>query len=66
MKGWQRILLLIIPYFFVVGVFQFTGFLLAGVNFRDLEAEKTSGQHLILVIWIFWNSYSTMGFYEIY
>jgi len=61
--GWQRILLIIIPYIFIAGIFQFVGALIAKADFNDLHFEKTSEQHLImsffsilgtlLVIWIF-------------
>jgi membrane protease YdiL (CAAX protease family) len=63
MKGWQRILLLIIPYFFIVGVFQFFGLIIAGVDYKDLDATKTTEQHVIIslfgvigtfiVLWVF-------------
>ena len=49
-KGWQRVLLLIIPYFIIVGIFQFIGVLIAGVDYTDINSPKTSGQHLIIGI----------------
>ena len=62
-KGWQRILLLILPYIFIVGIFQLIGALISGVEMTDLEAQQTSIQQLIvsafdlvgtfLVLWIF-------------
>ena len=62
-KGWQRILLLIIPYFFIVGFFQFIGTLISGVDVNNFEADRTSIQELIisfldflgtfLVLWLF-------------
>ncbi len=62
-KGWQRVLLLIIPYAFIVGIFQFIGALIAQVNFMDINYQKTSEQEIImsfflllgtfLVIWLF-------------
>lgn len=62
-KGWQRILLLILPYLFIVGIFQLIGGLISGVEMTDLEAQQTSVQQLIvsafdlvgtfLVLWIF-------------
>jgi len=61
--GWQRILLIIIPYIFIAGIFQFIGALIAKADFNDLHFEKTSEQYLImsffsilgtlLVIWFF-------------
>lgn len=62
-RGWQRILLIILPYTFIVGIFQFIGALVAKVNFQDINFQKTSEQHIImsffsllgtcLVIWLF-------------
>jgi hypothetical protein len=62
-RGWQRILLIILPYIFIVGIFQVIGALIAGVDFNNLDFQKTSEQHIImsffsllgtlLVIWIF-------------
>lgn len=63
MKGWQRVLLLILPYIFIVGIFQFIGGLIAGVDMTNLESEKDSIQSLIIslfdlsgtffVLWLF-------------
>jgi membrane protease YdiL (CAAX protease family) len=62
-RGWQRILLFIIPYIFIAGIFQFIGALIAKADFTDLHFQKTSEQHIImafssllgtlLVIWLF-------------
>lgn len=62
-RGWQRILLLIIPYIFIVGIFQYIGALIAKVDIVDVNSHKTSEQHIIisfftllgtfLVIWFF-------------
>ena len=61
--GWQRVLLIIVPFLIIDGIFQFIGILVAGVGFQDLSAPKTEVQELIinafsflgvlLVIWIF-------------
>lgn len=62
-RGWQRILLIIIPYLFIVGIFQFIGALIAKINIVAINSHKTSEQHIIisfftllgtfLVIWLF-------------
>lgn len=62
-KGWQRILLLIIPYFFIVGFFQFIGLLISGADYKNLDTIKTTEQHVtisffsfigtLLVLWFF-------------
>lgn len=60
--GWARVLLLIIPYLVIVGLFQFGGMILAGVNY-DSQIEESSLQRFLvqssgllgnaLVLWIF-------------
>ncbi|SDY12099.1 hypothetical protein SAMN05444411_1302 [Lutibacter oricola] len=63
---WLRILYLILPYFIIVGIFQFIGVLIAGIDVNDLvnkSVEETSFQKMIIsffdllgtffVIWIF-------------
>ncbi|MDD3723409.1 MAG: type II CAAX endopeptidase family protein [Lutibacter sp.] len=62
-KGWQRVLLIIIPYIFIAGIFEMIGTLIAGVSLTNINFQKTSEQHVIisfsallgtlLVIWIF-------------
>lgn len=47
-KGWQRVLLLIVPYFIVVGIFQFIGLLIANIDYKNLDVIKTSKQHTIV------------------
>nr|WP_235817832.1 CPBP family intramembrane glutamic endopeptidase [Formosa haliotis] len=63
MNAIGRILLLIIPYFIIVGIFQLTGMAICGVDYMDLDAIKTSKQEFIImlftcigtavVLWIF-------------
>lgn len=36
--GWQRIILLIASYIFVVGIFQIIGYLIAGVDFLRFKS----------------------------
>lgn len=52
-KGWQRILLLIIPYFIVVGVFQLIGALISGADITNTESKETSIQLLTIVFLIY-------------
>lgn len=47
-KGWQRVLLLIIPYILTVSFFQNIGFLFAGINYLKNKYPTTLNQHLIL------------------
>jgi len=62
--GWQRIILIIIPYFIIVGIFELTGSLLAGIDLTEPNLNNlTSEQHLtlglfgflgtFLLLWIF-------------
>ena len=62
--GYARILLMIIPYFFVVGIFQFIGMLFAKVDIENFDVSiLSSEQHLIiscfdlvgnfLLLWVF-------------
>ncbi len=50
MKGWKRILAIILPYIFIVGIFQFIGSLITGVDITDIGAEQNSIQLLIINI----------------
>lgn len=63
MKGWQRVLLIIVPYLLIVVIFQLIGSLIAGVDLANSESERTSTQQLVisffdlvgtfLVLWLF-------------
>jgi len=63
MKGWLRVLLLIIPYIFIVGGLSLAGAAIAGVDYDDVDYIQNSEQILIvqffqlmgslLVFWIF-------------
>jgi len=74
-KGWQRVLLIILPYLFIVGIFQLIGGLIAGVDMTNLESEHTSTQNLIissfnivgtfLVIWFFMKFLDKESFIEL-
>lgn len=62
-RGWQRILLLIVPYILIVGIFEYIGTLIAKADIGNVNSQKTSEQHMImsffsllgtfLVIWFF-------------
>ncbi len=62
-KGWARILLIIFPYLFIVGIFQFIGLTISGFSYGELDYKESSEQQLIislfgllgtfLVLWIF-------------
>ena len=63
MKGYQRVLLLILHYFLVVGIFQFIGLLIAGVDYRYLETIKTSEQHLIIIFFSLVGTFVLLWFF---
>jgi len=73
--GWQRMLLFVLPYFFIVGIFQFFGVLIAGAELFKDYTEKTTPQQLIiavfnllgtlLVVWIFMEFVDKQKFVEL-
>lgn len=62
-RGWQRVLLIIFPFMLTLGIFQFIGSLITGVDLNNIDFQKTSEQDLVmfffsligtlLVIWVF-------------
>lgn len=54
-KGWQRVLLLILPYIIIAGLFEFIGSLITQVNIMDLNYIRSSEQELIMML------FSTLG-----
>ena len=46
-KSWVRVLLIIVPYFFIVGLFQFVGAYMAGKEISPEYIQETTEQHLI-------------------
>lgn len=46
--GWQRMLLIIIPYFMIVGIFQYIGAIIAGCNIDEFNYDKISFQKVIV------------------
>lgn len=48
--GWIRVLILIVPYFITVGIFQIIGAFIAGVNILDTNYSATSMQNFIMDI----------------
>lgn len=46
-KGWVRVLLIIIPYFIIVGLFQFAGTYVADIDLSTQFVDETTEQHLI-------------------
>ena len=62
-RGWQRVLLLIIPYIFIVGIFQFIGLLIAGVDYKNKPLYKTSEEHLIISFFTFLGTFCLLWFF---
>ncbi|MFY0712075.1 CPBP family intramembrane metalloprotease [Seonamhaeicola sp. NFXS20] len=48
-----RLILFAISYFFIVGIFQFIGLLVSNVDYNNLDASKTTEQHLIISLFDF-------------
>jgi len=61
--GWKRILFLVLPYIFIVGIFELIGALISGIDISNIETAKTPTQELVLlsfdfigtfiVLWLF-------------
>ena len=50
-SGWQRVFLIIIPYVFIVGAFQFMGKIIVGGDLVNIEGpQETLLQKLILTL----------------
>jgi membrane protease YdiL (CAAX protease family) len=47
-RGWQRVLLIVVPYIIIIILFQILGALLLGIDIRSGETQFTSGQKMIL------------------
>ena len=70
-----RVFLFIISYFIIVGIFQYIGSLIAGVDFTNLEYEQNSTEQLIisvfdlagtfLIIWLFMKFVDKEDFIEL-
>lgn len=62
-EGWLRVLLLVLPYFITIIIFQLIGMKIAGIDFSDESKSQTPIQDLIvglfdligalLIIWVF-------------
>ena len=63
LKGWQRILLFIIPYLFCIGTFQFIGMRIAQVDFTDPEHSQSNIQSLIIHIFDWMGTFLILGFF---
>ena len=73
--GWKRVLLLVLPYIFIIGIFQYIGYLVAGVDLTTDDPNETSLQQLIisifdlfgtfLLIWVFMKFVDKQRFIEL-
>ena len=77
--GWLRTLAILIPYLLIVGIFQYLGMRIAGVDYTNTTQQQSSEQHLIttffdlmgtfLILWLFMKfvnkeSFMKLGFYS--
>lgn len=75
LKAYQRILLFIFPYLFTIGLFQYCGGLLSGVDFSTYGSEKSSFQELAIffssmlgtffILWVFMKFIDKKPFIEL-
>jgi len=52
-NGWQRIVLITIPWLIFIGIFQLIGAYLIGLDYGDLNLQKTTEQQLIIQFFTF-------------
>ena len=62
-RGWYRILLIILPYIIIVTIFQLIGGLIAGVDRNNLASGQTSIQHLIIALFGLLGSFIVLWFF---
>jgi len=58
-----RIFLFFISYFFIVGIFQYIGSLIAGVDLKNLEYVKTLNENLIINVFNFVGTFLVISFF---
>ncbi|MDT0691262.1 CPBP family intramembrane glutamate endopeptidase, partial [Salegentibacter sp. F188] len=62
-EGWQRILLFVLPYLIIVGLFQFIGGLIAGADLTSIEFEENSIQQLVISIFDLAGTFLVLWFF---
>lgn len=62
-KGWQRILLFILPYIFIGGLFQLFGGLVAGADMTNIESIETSFQQLVISVFDLSGTFIVLWFF---
>lgn len=65
-RGWQRVLLIILPYLFIVGIFQFIGSLIAGIDINHFGSDQTSFQKLVISFFDFLGTFLVLWFFMKY
>jgi hypothetical protein len=65
-RGWQRVLLIILPYIFIGGLFQFIGALIAGADFTNVDFQKTSEQQVIMSFFSLLGTFIVIWFFSKY
>lgn len=61
-NGWQRVLLIIIPYFLIVGAFQLVGVLISGIDLTNIEGIHTSQQEAIMLFFTLLGTFFYFGY----
>ncbi|SDR81132.1 CPBP family intramembrane glutamic endopeptidase [Christiangramia echinicola] len=65
-RGWVRILLMLIPYLFVVGVFQMIGAALVDYDYGNIGTDKNSQQRFIIQLFTFLGTCLIVGIFVKY
>jgi membrane protease YdiL (CAAX protease family) len=67
-KGWLRVLLLIIPYFIITGIFQFLGAYLVGADVMKPPEEQnfSASQNLGIAFFLFLGTFLIIGVFRKY
>lgn len=63
LKYWHRILLLVFPYFFMTGFFQIIGLYVSGADMINIEAPRTSWEHLIVSLFSIIGTFLLLWFF---
>ena len=62
-RGWQRVLLIIIPFLLISGLFQYLGALVAGIDLTGTNSQYTSEQYLIIKFFVLLGTFLLVWFF---
>ncbi len=64
MKGWIRVVLIIIPFLIVVGLFQVIGYSILGLHLSDLHVQKTPFQETVGALFTLFGTIAVIGIFR--